>query len=309
MNDIPEELRLYRSQLLDAIDRDLQRHTPRSKLTKRRSFRLGIPTLAVVAAATAAVVFGLTLSGASPSNAFAAARKALAATEAASSGTITGTVTHDGSSYTLDTTQWNGGSISVTPGDRSELAPNQGIRLIDGGAYVEQPDGTWLHYASESGLGPKVGPHFELAHNNVAGNTANDILSLATNLTQTTQPDGSTVYTGTIPDTNIDTGVAPTDDAIMRIISTLREGTDQPNGFHNGVQLQMTVGSDGFVQQVSLTYQQQNTGSAENDGTYTWNITYSQLGNTPPITPPATSTPTPPVVWSQPPACTKPCGG
>jgi hypothetical protein len=71
----------------------------------------------------------------------------------------------------------------------------------------------------------------------------------------------------------------------------------------------MTVGPDGLVRQISLTYQQQDTGSATTDGTYTWTVTYSQLGNTPPITPPATSTPTPPVIWSPGTPCTGPCGG
>jgi hypothetical protein len=305
----------YRTQLRNAIERDLHRRTPRLRVTRRRSVRIGIPTLAALAAATAAVVLSLTLTAASPASAYAAAKKALAATTAASSGTITGTVTHDGTSYSLDTTQWNGSSITVTPGDRSELGPNQALRLIDGGAYVQQADGSWLHYASASGVGPKVGPQVELAQNNVAGNTADQILSLATGLTQTTEPDGTRLYTGTIPNLNTDPGVPPTDDTILRIITNLRTGNDAsaPGGFHNGLQLQMTVGIDGFVRQVVLTFQQQDTGSATNDGVYTWAITYSQLDNTPPIAPPATSTATPPVIWSAGPACPPPphgpCGG
>src|SRR5262249_44215535 len=142
----------------------------------------------------------------------------------ANSGKISGTVSHGGSSYTLDMTQWNGDSFAVTPGDRSELGPNQAIELVDGVAYVEQPDGTWLRYASESGVGPKVGPQFELAHNNVAGTTAGQILSLATGLTQTSQSDGTILYTGMIPNLDTDPGVAPTDDTILRIITDLRTG-------------------------------------------------------------------------------------
>jgi phage head maturation protease len=52
--------------------------------------------------------------------------------------------------------------------------------------------------------------------------------------------------------------------------------------------LRLTAGSDGRVQQVSLTFQQQDSGSAAGDGSYTWSVTYSQLGTTPPITAPAT---------------------
>ena len=178
-------------------------------------------------------------------------------------------------SDTLDTTRWNGDSIAVTRGDKSEFGPGQALTLIDGAAYVEQADGTWLHYSSESGVGPKLGPMVQLAHDNVAGNAAGQILSLATGLTQSSEPDGTTLYTGTIPNLNTDPGGAPTDDTILRIITNLRTGNDAigphkwfaPSGFHNGLALQMTVGPDGLVRQISLTFQQQDTGSATSDGT------------------------------------------
>lgn len=285
---------------------------PARRRRPRLHARRGVVGLSAVAAlAVAAIIVGLTATAASPPSAYAAAKKALAATAAASSGTVTGSVSHDGSSYTLDTTQWNGDSIAVTRGDKSAFGGNQALTLIGGAAYVEQADGTWLHYTSESGVGPKVGPTIQLAHDNVAGNTANQILSLAPGLTQTSQPDGTTLYSGTIPNLNTDPGVAPTDDTILRTITNLRTGNEKsaPAGFHNGLQLQMTVGPDGLVRQISLTFQQQHTGSATSDGNYTWTVTYSQLGSTPPITAPATSTPTPPVNWSPGPACTAPCGG
>jgi hypothetical protein len=305
---------------IDSLDGLRTQITSTPVLVRRRRPKLGwrpravgLSLAAAALAAGVAMAVGLTLTAAAPSRAYAAAKKALAATAAAGSGTITGSVSHDGSGYTLDTTQWNGDAIEMTRGDRSELAPNQALMLIDGGAYLEQADGTWLHYASASGVGPKVGPMVELARNNVAGITADQITSLATGLTQTTQPDGTTVYTGTIPNT----GVNPSDDGILRMITTLRNGPDNvpgaPGGFHNGLQLDMTVGADGYVRLISLTYQQQDTGSPETDGSYTWTVGYSRLGSTPPITPPTTTTPTPPVIWSAGPACPAPppppCGG
>jgi hypothetical protein len=48
----------------------------------------------------------------------------------------------------------------------------------------------------------------------------------------------------------------------------------------------MSVGGGGLVRQVSVTFQQ--------EGTYTWSVTYSQLGNTSPITAPPSSTDVPP---------------
>jgi hypothetical protein len=53
----------------------------------------------------------------------------------------------------------------------------------------------------------------------------------------------------------------------------------------------LTPGSDDRVQQVSFTFQQQDSCSPPGDGTSTWSLTYSQPGTTPPITVPATSTP------------------
>ena len=73
MNETARELDLIRTQLRAAIERDLRGCSPRSRVTHRRSFRIAIPTLAALAAATAAIVLGLTLSAASPSSASAAA--------------------------------------------------------------------------------------------------------------------------------------------------------------------------------------------------------------------------------------------
>src|SRR5262249_17964460 len=66
-----------------------------------------------------------------------------------------------------------------------------------------------------------------------------------------------------------------------------------PGGRPSDLQLQMSVGVDGLVRQVSVTFQQ-DTGSPAVDGTYTWSVTYSQLGTTPPITAPPSSTDVPP---------------
>src|SRR5262249_21773781 len=115
MNEIPEELLLYRTQLRDAIERDLHHRTRRSRVMQPRSLRFAVPTLAVLAAATA-IVLGLTLSAASPSSASAAAARALAATAAAPSGTMTTTVLHGGVTRTTDATRWHGRDIALPPG-------------------------------------------------------------------------------------------------------------------------------------------------------------------------------------------------
>jgi hypothetical protein len=258
---------------------------------------VGLSAAGATALTAAAVVAGLTLSAASPPSAYAAATKALAATTAAASGTETATVVNGSSSYTLDTTRWNGTGIAMMRGQRSGLGSDRQLLLVGGGVYVQSAGGTWLHYASASDVGPKLGPIVQLARSNAAGNMAEHILTLATGLQRTTQPDGTTIYTGTIPDDNGGPGLAPGDDELIQIIKSLRSGNEPgaPDGYHDGLQLQMTVGADGLVEKVSLTFKQQHTGSSANNGTSTWTVTYSQLGSTPPITAPGTATPAQPV--------------
>jgi hypothetical protein len=299
MNETAREIDLIRTQLRAAIERDLRNRSPGSRVMHRRSFRIAIPTLAVLAAATAAIVLGLTVSAASPSSAFAAARRALAATAAAPSGTLATTVLHAGVTQTTDVARWNGSDIVFTPGD----GPIQQLLLIGGGMYVQTSDGTWLHYADASNVGPKpLGGLMQLAQDNIAGVAPQQILALATNVQRTAQPDGTTLYSGTIPSNSLNPATVPGNDAITNMILGAQKRTDMMFGAgadatgnqQSDLQLQMSVGGDGLVRQVSVTFQKEGKGSPAADGTYTWSVTYSQLGNTPPITPPSNSTDVPP---------------
>jgi hypothetical protein len=157
--------------------------------------------------------------------------------------------------------------------------------------YVQTSDGTWLHYANASDVAPKpLGGLEQLAQDNIAGTTPQQILALATGVQKTAQPDGTTVYTGTIPSSSLDPAIVPGNDAITSMILGAQKRTDMmfgvgpnqgdaPGGQQNDLQFRMSVGGDGLVSQVSVTFQQQEgTGSAAADGTYAWSVTYSQLG-------------------------------
>jgi hypothetical protein len=205
------------------------------------------------------------------------------------------TVLHAGVTQTVNSARWNGSDIAFSPGD--DLV--QQLLLIGGGMYVQTSDGSWLHYANATDVGPKpLGGLAQLAQDNIEGTTPQHILALATGVQQTTQPDGTTVYAGTIPSSSLDPAMVPGNDAITNMILSAQKRTavmsgggpaqgDSPgSSMQNDLQFEMTVGADGLVNQVSVTFQQ--------NGTYTWSVTYSQLGTTPPITPPASSTDVPP---------------
>src|SRR5262249_22711233 len=152
----------------------LEQRSRRSRVMQPRSLRLAIPTLAVLAAATAAIVLGLTLAASPSSASAAAARRALAATAAAPSGTMTTTVLHAGVPRPVDAARWNGHDIAFSTG--FDQFPQ--LLLIGGGLYVQTSDGTWLHYADASNVGPKpLGGLMHLAQDDIAGTTAQQILS------------------------------------------------------------------------------------------------------------------------------------
>jgi len=209
-------------------------------------------------------------------------------------------VLHGGVTRTLDATRWNGHDIAFSTG--FDQFPQ--LLLIGGGMYVQTSDGTWLHYANASNVGPKpLGGLVHLAQDGIAGTTAQQILALATHVQKTARTDGSTVYTGTIPSSNINAGNDPGNNAIISMILGAQKSTDMmfgagkgdaPGGQLNDLQLQMNVGGNGLVKQVSVTFQGQGAGSSAGDGTYTWSVTYSRLGTTPPITAPPSSTNVPP---------------
>jgi hypothetical protein len=302
VNETSRELDLIRTQLRAAIERDLAGPSPRSRVLHRRSVRVAMPTLAALAAVTAAIVFGLTLSAGSPSSASAAARRALAATVAAPSGTLTTKVLHRGVTHRISAVSWHGREIAFWP----EVGPIPQIRLIRGGMYVQTSDGTWLHYAKASNVAPKpLGGLEQLARDNIAGTTAQQILALATDVRKTTRPHGTTLYTGTIPNSSLNPAMVPGNDAITNMILGAQKRTDMmfgagqnqshtPGSHNNDLQLHMSVGREGLVRQVSVTFHQRATGSPARRGTYTWSVTYSHLGSTPPITAPAKSTTVPP---------------
>src|SRR5262249_60959542 len=110
-------------------------------------------------------------------------------------------------------------------------------------------------------------------------------------------------YPGPIPYSSLDRANDPGNNPIISMILGAQKRPaamfgsgqgDAPGGHENDLQLQMSVGADGLVNQVSVTFQRQETGSSAGDGTYTWTGTYSHLGPPPPIPRPPAANDVPP---------------
>jgi hypothetical protein len=251
----------------------LPQHASRRRL-------IALSTAAAAALSLAGLLVALTLSGAAPASAYASAKKAVAATSAGAldSGTMTLSSggpdsTRDGSTSMVTTVRWNGDDLAIASGGEAHVLPGfVQLLLVGGGVYLQRADGSWLHYASEADLEPPLyAGVVQAARGLAAGSRAAQIIASAYGLQKTVQPDGSTVYGGTIPPTN-PTEVSPSDGPKKFMLPS----------FGPGGAFQLVVGSDGFVTQMSETASPPLVAS--------WSVEYSQLGTTPPITPPATYT-------------------
>jgi hypothetical protein len=264
--------RIY--QLSTAAPRHPRAHRlPHRSLARQRPARRVIGLSAAVAATLVlgGVLLGLTLSAAAPASAYAAAKQAIAATSSGSIDSGTMTMTHGiGNHTTNQTTQWNGEDLSIS-GDHGSLWGASQVLLIGGAVYVQELNGAWLRYADESDAG-RFATALQTARADVAGSNADQILALVPNLQQTAQPDGSTVYTGTIPASD-SAQVTPTDNTATRLGARLQS-------VGRVSQFKLVVNS-GVVSQMSET---------ADDGSASSNTRYTQLGSTPPITPPASYT-------------------
>jgi hypothetical protein len=280
----------------------------RSRRPAHRRRLIGLSAAFTAAAATVVVVGSLTLGGASPQSAYAAAHKALAATSAQRSGTMILTV----NGARLSIVRWNHHRIALEKDQSSPLVlghvlgPNLQMRLIGGGVYVQGPDGTWTHYASKADVGDKLGPEVEGLAAQTHPNNALEILSVASNLDKTSGPDGTTMYTGTIRNAHIDPQMNLLQNEVTGMLAKLRGGgasdADAPGGRYPAQsKLTLVVGHDGLVKRISFIFQQpycragfpncpQYGPPTSPHKTITWSVQYSHLGDNQLITPPTTAT-------------------
>jgi hypothetical protein len=234
--------------------------------------RIGLLTV-VAAVAAVGVVVGLLVTAASPPSAYAAATKAVAATAAAASGTMTLS-----SGTSSSTVRWDGKDVAIVSGTGASVLPGfDQLRLVGGAVYLQRAgDGSWLHYASEADLERSLGSGTVLAAYGLAvASRAAQTIASAYGLQKAERPDGSTVYSGTIPPNSPAKG-APSKDLGGLVMDSVQKLLPS---FGSGGAFQLVVGSDGLVSQMSETAAPPATGA--------WRVEYSRLGDPQQISPPA----------------------
>ena len=265
---------------------------PHGRQLRPRRRLVGVSAAGVSLAAAAAVAVFLTLgsSGVSPGVDDAAAAMKTAATVTAASadqsGVATVRMTRDGQLWTHKVVRWHGDDLEIddeTPGRPSSGLP---LLIVKGMMYGHDPDHDgWVEVGPVSSIDPGSGttPTDILAavREDMGGATLRRITGAMTagGLATTNQSDGSTVYRGAVPAGQIARQTGFKEGQAIRVFPfgyVAHAAAADPRSL---LDTAVTVGPDGVIREIAVTW-----------GTWTYTVTYSDLGSTPPLVAPANAT-------------------
>jgi hypothetical protein len=257
---------------------------PRLRHVRPRQRLVGVTATGVALAATAAVAAFLTVGSSGVENAAAAIKKAatLTAASADKSGTVNVRITHGGQLWAGKVIRWNGDDVELNDSSRW---PQSGYPLlvVNGMMYGHDPDHEgWVEIGPTSSIDPGSGTtpteQLDAIREDVGGTTLRRMIAAmsASGLTTTDQSDGSTVYRGAVPAGQIARETGFKEGQAIRVFPFGYVAHDAAADPASPLDTAVTVGSDGVIREIALTW-----------GTWTYTVTYSDLGSTHPIIAPA----------------------
>ena len=202
------------------------------------------------------------------------------ATSADQSGSVTVRMTHDGQLWAHKTVRWNGDDLAIS--DESPTGPSSGLPLlvVNGMMYGHDPDHEgWVEVGPVSSIDPGTGttPLDILAavREDVGGATLRRITGAMTarGLRTTSRPDGTTVWSGMVAAGQIARETGFKEGRTFRVFPF---GYVAHDSAADPASLLVTVGSDDVIREIAVTW-----------GTWTYTVTYADLGSSPPIVAPA----------------------
>lgn len=272
-----------RSRIATATDGPADELRVRHVRPRRRL--IGVSAGVALAAAVAVVAF-LTLgsSGVEPrvENAAAAIRKAvtLTAAPAEQSGTAEVRITHNGLIWAGKIIRWNGDDVELND---STGYPESGypLLIVNGVMYGHDPDHEgWVEIGPTSSIDPGTSPNEQLdaIREDVGGTTLRRMIAAMTanGLTTARRSGGSTVYRGKVAAGQIARETGFKEGQAIRVFPFGYVAHDAAADPASRLDTAVTVGSDRIIRKIAVTW-----------GTWTYTVSYSDLGSTPPLAAPA----------------------
>jgi hypothetical protein len=250
-------------------------------------------SLAAAAALAALLTVGSPDGGPGVESAAAAVKRAATVTAASAerSGTAVVRITHNGELWAGTTVRWHDGDLGVsrsTP--RRQRKAGGELLLVDGMLYGVDPgvDGGWIMLGSPASIDPDSGTtpdeYLAAVREDIGGATLSRIAGGVSGLTTTQRDDGTTVYAGTVGAGEIARETGFKEGQPIRVLPFGYVAHDEAANAAALLDAAVTVGADGIVRQIAVSW---GTGSSA----WTYTVTYSDLGATPPLAAPANARP------------------
>jgi hypothetical protein len=265
---------------------------PRMRISNPRRRLLGVSAAGVSLAAAAVVAAFLTVGSSGPGpgveDAIGAVKKAATVTAASAerSGTAIVRITHNGEVWAGKTIRWHEGDVALSDDAPHRLGrAGSELRVVDGTVYAIDPvNGGWVMEGKPENIDPDSGTtpdeHLAAVREDVRGATLRRIAAGMTGLTTRRLDDGSTVYRGTVEAGRIAREAALKGGRPIRVFPFGYVAHDAAADPAAPLDVAITVGTGGVVRKIAVAW-----GTSASAWTYT--VTYSDLGTTPPLVAPA----------------------
>jgi hypothetical protein len=247
---------------------------PSTSRPRRRLVGLSVAGAALAAAVAVVAFVTVGSSGVQSASAAFEEAAALTADSAERSGTAVVRITHDREVWAERTIRWHDGDLALSSDTPWRVRrPGGEMRVVDGIVYGIDVDGKWVAMGSPKNIDPDSGttPDEYLAalREDVGGATLRRITNGMTGLTTRTLGDGSTVYSGAVQAGLIAREAGFKEGQAIRVLPFGYVAHDQAADPANPLQAAVTVGPNGVVREIAVTW-----------GSWKYSVTYSKLGAT-----------------------------
>ncbi len=275
----------WASQLTSSVD--VTRDRSRLRLV------IGIPaaTTAFVAAAVTLIAVGSPLGPLTVSPAAAMEQAASVSAQAAeSSGTVHIEITENGAPWVSKTLRWNGTDLAISGDDPSRVGRGD-LLVVDGIMYGPNPEVTdsWIELGSPDSVDPDSGTtpaeYLAAVTEDVGGESMRRITAEMIELTTSQSEDGSTLYHGKVPAGALARESGVKEGETIRVLPYGNVAHDDASNPASLIDVTVSVLADGTIDEIHATW-----GGASS---WSYRLTFSDLGTTAPLEKPANVEPCP----------------
>jgi hypothetical protein len=265
--------------------RPVSLHQSSRRRALRPVARAGVAALGVASITAAVVVLGSEFGTSTTPTAVAMDHAVAVSADAADdSGTVSVRITQDGNLWAAKTVRWNGPDLSISE-TASTRPGGRELRVVGGMMYGVDPErsGGWLELGPPENIDPGSGTtpseYLAAVREDVGGSTLRRLSEAMTDLSTIQSEDGSTVYTGRVAASVLARETGFKEGRPIRVLPYGYVARDAAADPSSSITISIVIGADNAIKEIAADW-----GGAS---TWTYQLTFSDLGSTPAPTVPA----------------------